>query len=89
VTLIFSSPGSFINLSIRKKTILEKDQFDFLRDIVENIADPQGESGTTQKGGSGGGGGGKATAVAAADFAGAMAAARKGAPAQLTDRIKG
>ncbi|KAF9131808.1 DR1-associated protein 1 (negative cofactor 2 alpha) [Mortierella sp. 14UC] len=72
-----------------KKTILEKDQFDFLRDIVENVADPQGESGTGQKGGPGGGGGGKAAAVAAADFAGAMAAARKGAPAKLTDRIKG
>ncbi|KAF9939894.1 hypothetical protein BGZ67_008746 [Mortierella alpina] len=25
-----------------KKTILDKDQFDFLRDIVENVADPQG-----------------------------------------------
>ncbi|KFH72604.1 hypothetical protein MVEG_02893 [Podila verticillata NRRL 6337] len=28
-----------------KKTILDKDQFDFLRDIVENVADPQGMSG--------------------------------------------
>ncbi|KAG0379771.1 hypothetical protein BGX24_011793 [Mortierella sp. AD032] len=69
-----------------KKTILEKDQFDFLRDIVENVADPQGDSGNGgQKGGSGGGGG----AAAAADFAGAMAAARKGAPVKLADRIKG
>jgi hypothetical protein len=74
----------------RKKTILEKDQFDFLRDIVENVADPQGDAGSGQKGGSGGGAGGGGTgATAAADFAGAMAAARKGAPAKLTDRIKG
>ncbi|KAG0293568.1 hypothetical protein BGZ96_002675 [Linnemannia gamsii] len=77
-----------------KKTILEKDQFDFLRDIVENVADPQGDAGSGQKGGAGagsggGGGGGGAGAAAAADFAGAMAAARKGAPAKLTDRIKG
>ncbi|KAG0315541.1 hypothetical protein BGZ97_008141 [Linnemannia gamsii] len=73
-----------------KKTILEKDQFDFLRDIVENVADPQGDAGSGQKGGSGGGAGGGGTgATAAADFAGAMAAARKGAPAKLTDRIKG
>ncbi|KAH7046846.1 histone-fold-containing protein [Linnemannia elongata] len=73
-----------------KKTILEKDQFDFLRDIVENVADPQGDAGSGQKGGSGGGGGGGgAAAAAAADFAGAMAAARKGAPAKLTTSIKG
>ncbi|KAF9291861.1 hypothetical protein BGZ88_006688 [Linnemannia elongata] len=73
-----------------KKTILEKDQFDFLRDIVENVADPQGDTGSGQKGGSGGGGGGGgAAAAAAADFAGAMAAARKGAPAKLTTSIKG
>ncbi|KAF9406297.1 H2A super protein, partial [Podila epigama] len=30
-----------------KKTILDKDQFDFLRDIVENVADPQGSTGAT------------------------------------------
>ncbi|KAK3832583.1 MAG: histone-fold-containing protein [Linnemannia elongata] len=73
-----------------KKTILEKDQFDFLRDIVENVADPQGDAGSGQKGGSGGGGGGGgAAAAAAADFAGAMAAARKGAPAKPTASIKG
>ncbi|KAF8945999.1 hypothetical protein BGZ47_001560 [Haplosporangium gracile] len=76
-----------------KKTILEKDQFDFLRDIVENVADPQGDAGLGQKGGAGGGGGGvgagAAAAVAAADFAGAMAAARKGTPAKLSTSIKG
>ncbi|KAG9066235.1 hypothetical protein KI688_001456 [Linnemannia hyalina] len=73
-----------------KKTILEKDQFDFLRDIVENVADPQGDAGSGQKGGSGGGGGGGgAAAAAAADFAGAMAAARKGASTKPTASIKG
>ncbi|KAF9154522.1 hypothetical protein BG015_000741 [Linnemannia schmuckeri] len=74
-----------------KKTILEKDQFDFLRDIVENVADPQGDAGSGQKGGAGGGGGGGAgaAAAAAADFAGAMAAARKGTPAKFSASIKG
>lgn len=81
---------TFHTAANRKKTILEKDQFDFLRDIVENVADPQGDAGSGQKGGSGGGGGGGgAAAAAAADFAGAMAAARKGAPAKLTTSIKG
>ncbi|KAG0034197.1 hypothetical protein BGZ82_005840 [Podila clonocystis] len=32
-----------------KKTILDKDQFDFLRDIVENVADPQGASGGAEE----------------------------------------
>ncbi|KAG0046906.1 hypothetical protein BGZ83_007956 [Gryganskiella cystojenkinii] len=40
-----------------KKTILDKDQFDFLRDIVENVADPQGGSSST--GGENGGGSSK------------------------------
>ncbi|KAF9920068.1 DR1-associated protein 1 (negative cofactor 2 alpha) [Linnemannia zychae] len=76
-----------------KKTILEKDQFDFLRDIVENVADPQGETGSGNKGGPGAtagiGGGGGDGGAAAIDFAGAMAEARRGTSAKLSDRIKG
>ncbi|KAF9174556.1 hypothetical protein BGX21_011341 [Mortierella sp. AD011] len=89
-----------------KKTILDKDQFDFLRDIVQNVADPQGVTGSGQgdeannNGGSSSGGGGSSQYntfnsmgsssssnmkmdeddKSYADFAGAMAAARKGAP---------
>ncbi|KAF9198726.1 hypothetical protein BGZ49_000374, partial [Haplosporangium sp. Z 27] len=87
-----------------KKTILDKDQFDFLRDIVQNVSDPNGGSGQGQ-GGAGeetnnnntGGGGSSSSGSnhynsnsmkmeedeedkSYADFAGAMAAARKGAP---------
>ncbi|KAG0214502.1 hypothetical protein BGX28_001956 [Mortierella sp. GBA30] len=91
-----------------KKTILDKDQFDFLRDIVENVADPQGGSGSgaaaTEEGSSSSSSGSNQNqasstnsssmkmeeddpyaTTAAADFAGAMAAARKGAPSKLTD----
>ncbi|KAF9351128.1 hypothetical protein BGX26_010798 [Mortierella sp. AD094] len=92
-----------------KKTILDKDQFDFLRDIVQNVADPQGSSGSGQggagdeannNGGSSSSGGSSSQYntfnsmgnssnsnmkmeeddKSYADFAGAMAAARKGAP---------
>ncbi|KAG0015701.1 hypothetical protein BGZ80_009692 [Entomortierella chlamydospora] len=92
-----------------KKTILDKDQFDFLRDIVQNVADPQGGTSSGQgdeannNGGSSSGGGGSGQYntfnsmgssssssssnmkmdeddKSYADFAGAMAAARKGAP---------
>ncbi|KAG0003281.1 hypothetical protein BGZ79_001257 [Entomortierella chlamydospora] len=92
-----------------KKTILDKDQFDFLRDIVQNVADPQGSTSSGQgdeannNGGSSSGGGGSGQYntfnsmgssssssssnmkmdeddKSYADFAGAMAAARKGAP---------
>ncbi|KAF9437695.1 hypothetical protein BGZ76_011540 [Entomortierella beljakovae] len=89
-----------------KKTILDKDQFDFLRDIVQNVADPQGGSGPGDEGSSGGGGGGggsnsnsgsshhhsnsgagsssnakmEVDDKSYADFRGAMAAAKGGAP---------
>ncbi|KAF9111974.1 hypothetical protein BGX27_004195 [Mortierella sp. AM989] len=86
-----------------KKTILDKDQFDFLRDIVQNVADPQGSSGLgqgagdeTNNNGSGSSSSQYNTFNSAssssnstkmeeddksyAEFAGAMAAARKGAP---------
>ncbi|KAF9966996.1 hypothetical protein BGZ70_000462 [Mortierella alpina] len=90
-----------------KKTILDKDQFDFLRDIVENVADPQGGAGSGAGSGSVGADEGNSSSSsgsnqphssssngmkmeedddyessAAADFAGAMAAARKGAPSK-------
>ncbi|KAG0360975.1 histone-fold-containing protein [Gamsiella multidivaricata] len=44
-----------------KKTILDKDQFDFLRDIVQNVADPQG-CGSGAGAGASGTGPGKAEA---------------------------
>ncbi|KAK3808313.1 MAG: histone-fold-containing protein [Benniella sp.] len=104
-----------------KKTILDKDQFDFLRDIVQNVPDPQGGSSSgagagadeashsgsssrdrdkdkdkdrdRESGGSssnshqnqGGSSSSSSTKMevddkAYSDFAGAMAAARRGAP---------
>ncbi|GJJ77965.1 Dr1-associated corepressor [Entomortierella parvispora] len=73
-----------------KKTILDKDQFDFLRDIVENVADPQG-GGSNSGAGAGAEEGGSSSSngsskkdvkmedagMAEADFAGAVAAARR------------
>ncbi|ORZ12168.1 histone-fold-containing protein [Lobosporangium transversale] len=86
-----------------KTTILEKDQFDFLRDIVQNVADPSGSKGSgnddmnnnepTSSSNSGVGGSTSRSHSRSnsmkmeedddksfADFAGAMAAARSGAP---------
>ena len=80
----------FFPLFISKKTILDKDQFDFLRDIVENVADPQGGSSSSgagaaaEEGGSSSSNGSSKKDVkmeearmAEADFSGAVAAARR------------
>ncbi|KAG0232222.1 DR1-associated protein 1 (negative cofactor 2 alpha) [Mortierella sp. GBA43] len=83
-----------------KKTILDKDQFDFLRDIVQNVPDPQAGSGSgaaDEANHSGSGGGSSSSGSnhqnqssssskmevddkSYAEFAGAMAAAKRGAP---------
>ncbi|KAG0305953.1 DR1-associated protein 1 (negative cofactor 2 alpha), partial [Dissophora globulifera] len=91
-----------------KKTILDKDEFDFLRDIVQNVADPQGGAGSGSAAGVGAAsdegnhssnnGSSSSNSGAGhhlhhsmkmeeddksyADFAGAMAAARRSGPAR-------
>lgn len=84
---LWTDPLSFL-LFHSKKTILDKDQFDFLRDIVENVADPQGGGSSSgagaEEGGSSSSNGSSKKDVkmedagmAEADFAGAVAAARR------------